>query len=306
MDANNTPAALGARFGIGRAITFDAGNGGLTRCRLAGAGGTAEIYLHGATVTSFVPVGGSEILYVSPKSKYEAGRAIRGGVPLVFPWFGFVTGKPECPQHGVARINSWEVVASDASADGSVMVSLRLVPSESIRKIWAHEFSMTFTVVVSGTGELLMSLTTENRGNAPWQFEDAMHTYFAVGDVRRVVVDGLEGVNYIDKFDNFVVKNQGKDPVMLTGPTDRVYLGVTADAVIHDPAGRAIRVKKSGSRCTVVWNPWEPNAAKMADLGPENWPGFICVEACNCAEHAIMLAAGASHTTKCAISVSRE
>jgi glucose-6-phosphate 1-epimerase len=308
-DPTTTPptlAALTTRFGIGKAITFDTGHGGLPRCKLSGTGGTAEIYLLGATLTSFIPTGGSELLFVSPKSKYEPGKAIRGGVPIIFPWFGTIPTKPELPQHGVARNAQWQVTSTDAAADGSVMITLTLTASDTTRKLWPNDFALTFTVIIAPTGELLMSLTTENRSQSPFVFEDALHTYFAVGDVRRVVVDGLENADYIDKFDNLTRKNQGKDPVLLTGPTDRVYLGVTAPAIIHDPAGRAIRVKKRGSRCTVVWNPWEPNAAKMADLGQENWPGFICIEACNCSEHAIHLAPGASHTTTCHVAVSRE
>lgn len=305
MDSQ-TPASLTTQFGIAKAVTFDAGQGGLTRCKLAGTGGTAEIYLLGATLTSFVPAGGTELLFVSPKSKYEPGKAIRGGVPIIFPWFGSVAAKPQLPQHGVARNAQWQVTATDAGANGGVMATLTLASTDTTKKLWPHDFALNFTVIITPAGELLMSLTTENRGPHPWPFEDALHTYFAVGDVRRVVVDGLENAQYIDKFDNLARKNQGKDPVLLTGPTDRVYLGVSAPAIIHDPAGRAIRVKKSGSRCTVVWNPWEPNAAKMADLGTENWPGFLCVEACNCAEHAIHLAPGAAHTTTCEIAVSRE
>ena len=151
-----------------------------------------------------------------------------------------------------------------------------------------------------------MALEVTNPGPDAFTFEEALHTYFAVRDVRNVTVTGLERTDYLDKVTGFDRKTQGSDPIRFTGETDRVYLNTTADCVIDDPgARRRIAIRKTGSDATVVWNPWIAKARAMPDFGDDEWPEMVCVETCNVNVHARTLAPGASHTMTAIIEVGK-
>ena len=284
-----------SRFGIPGVVTFDEGRGSLPRLTVTSDQATAELYFHGAHLTAFQPRGAKPLLFMSEKSNYVDGKPIRGGVPVIFPWFGPKAGSPESPMHGLVRTRSWELEACARQPDGSVRVAFGLSDA-------AWGLRMAFTLGRS----LEMELEVRALGQ-PLQFEEALHTYFAVGDVRQASVEGLAGVEYIDQADGFKRKPQGPEAIRIAGETDRVYLNTTSACVLRDPVlGRTITVEKENSATTVVWNPWIAKAKAMADFGDDEWPRMICVESANAGEAAVRLEPGQSHTLLVRITVSKE
>jgi glucose-6-phosphate 1-epimerase len=295
MTLTQSLGALNERFAVPRTVSFDAGAGGLTRAVVTTPAAEAHIYLHGAHVTHYRPAGQAPVLFLSPQSRFEPAKAIRGGVPIVFPWFGARAGHPSAPDHGFARISPWAVEAVDQAGDGVVSVVLALEPSEATRAMWAPDFRITARVEVGA--DLAMTLEVENRSAAPLSFEEALHTYLHVGGVERASISGLEGVSYLDKTDGFKRKTLGAEPFRLTAETDRVFLDTRGPHAVADPVlGRRLVVEKRGSGNTVVWNPWREKSAAMGDLGAEQWRSMLCVETANVGEGAVRLAPGARHS----------
>jgi glucose-6-phosphate 1-epimerase len=277
-------------------------SGSLPRLLVSSARGTGVVYFQGAHVASWQPpTERTPVLWTSERSLFEPGKPIRGGVPICFPWFGPNAGDPSAPMHGFARIRPWALVAADEAEDGTVTVELALTGRE-LSPAWPHAFRVTHRVRF-GTS-LRMDLVVHNPGPEAFTFEEALHSYFAVADVRHVAVGGLEGVEFVDKTDRFARKRQGAEPMRIAGETDRVYLDTRAACVIEDPDGRRrITVAKQNSDATVVWNPWVAKAKAMPDFGDEEWPAMLCVETCNVAGHARTLAPGESHVMTATIEV---
>jgi glucose-6-phosphate 1-epimerase len=296
MDLN----ALRDRFAIPGSVDLITANGGLPAVRITTPVATAEVYLHGAHVTKFVPVGETPVLFVSGRSLFADGKAIRGGVPVIFPWFGPHPTDPKIAAHGLVRARAWQLATADKKPDGSVAVRLTFSSDIRTRAVWPHEFELTYTVTVGRT--LGLELAVQNTGDAPFQFEEALHTYLTLADVRQAKVDGLAGRTYIDKTDKAARKVQTESPFGITGETDRVYLDTPDTVTVADPAGstadgrpRVLAVTKQNSAVTVVWNPWVAKAAALSDFGDDEWPGMICVETANAADSAVTLAAGQTH-----------
>lgn len=283
-------------------VVLEAGNGGLERVRVSGPRAEAEIYLQGGHVTRWQPRGAAPVLFLSGRAVYAPGKAIRGGVPIIFPWFGPHATDPTKPMHGFARSRPWRLAGSGPGADGAVVVEFALDDDAATRAVWPSPFALRYRVTVGE--KLTMELATTNSGGAPFRFEAALHTYLAVGDVERLALTGLEDTAYIDKVDAMTRKRHGADPLRLSGETDRVFLGTTARCVVSDPVlGRRLAVDKMGSATTVVWNPWSSKAPGIADLEPDGWRRMVCVESANAAEDAVTLAPGARHVLSATIGV---
>ena len=283
-------------------VVVDKGEGGLQRARVTGPRADAEVYLQGAHLTRWQPRGAQPVLFVASRAVYAPGKAIRGGVPLIFPWFGPHATDAGKPMHGFARSRPWRVTATDSAPDGTVTVELGLDDDEATRALWPHAFRARYRVRVGDT--LAMALEVVNTGRTPFTFEAALHTYLAVGDVRTAGVRGLEQTLFIDKVDGMTRKRHGAEPLVLTGETDRVFLGTRATCVVDDPAlHRRLHVDKTGSASTVVWNPWAAKCAAMADMGPDDWRSMICVETANAADDAVTVAPGARHEMTATIRV---
>ena len=138
-------------------------------------------------------------------------------------------------------------------------------------------------------------------------FEEALHTYFSVRDVRQVTIEGLESADYIDKMDAARIKPAAGQPIRFAEETDRVYFDTDAVCVLRDPGHRRrITVSKSGSLSTIVWNPWTAKAARMPDFGDREWPGMVCIESANVASNAVELNPGQHHQMQLKISVDAE
>jgi glucose-6-phosphate 1-epimerase len=240
---------------------------------------------------------------VSHRSPFAADKPIRGGVPLIFPWFGSRADHPESPAHGFARTAEWQVESLSEDGDGVVTAAFRLTADARTRTLWPYDFSLGYRVAIGRT--LTLTLEVENTSSEPFTFEDALHTYFAVADVRQTATSGLENAEYIDKTDAFLRKKQGPEPLRLTRETDRVFENTRQTCVLDDPGlHRRITVEKSGSQTTVVWNPWSAKAAAMTDFGDDDWPRMLCIETANTGANAITLAPGKTHSNRAVISVS--
>src|SRR6266576_2368940 len=100
---------LDRRFGIPGVAKVSAGNSGLPRVQIRCAFGSGEVYLHGAQVTSWKPAGHAEMLFMSTKSRWQEGQAIRGGIPICFPWFRAKVNDPQAPAHGFVRTRTWQL-----------------------------------------------------------------------------------------------------------------------------------------------------------------------------------------------------
>ena len=276
-------------------LHFEAGHGGLTKAVVATNVAAGEIYLHGAQVTSWQPAGHEPVLWMSRSSLFQPGKPIRGGVPICFPWFGPHASDPSAPAHGFARTALWEVTEAQTTVEGGISLSLQTR---------IDSFSVRFTVEFGSV--LQMTLMTEpGPGISIGQrFEDALHTYFSVSDVRNVSITGLEQVRYIDKVDGALEKPATGAVIEFTGETDRVYLNTAATCQLVDPGRkRTIAISKSGSQSTVVWNPWIAKSARMPDFGDHEWPEMVCIETANVGSNAIDLAPNTGHSTTVVIRV---
>jgi glucose-6-phosphate 1-epimerase len=282
--------------------TFETGPAGLTRALISTEAAEAEIYLQGAHLAHWKPRGHRPVLFMSLRSFFAPGKAIRGGVPVIFPWFGGRSdGKPG-PAHGFARTAAWSVQGYSLAGAGGVQIVLGLNADDASRALGFDHFSARFTVTIGDTLE--MALAVENSGSEPLKYEEALHTYFSISDIADVSISGLEGTTYIDKTDRFLRKTQPNEPIRIAKETDQVHLDTKADCTIHDPAwNRRILIGKTGSNSTVVWNPWIAKTAGMADMAPDEWKTMVCVETANAAENAVILGPGESHTLTTTISV---
>ncbi len=301
MPTNPMIESLNQKFARSGLVRFAAGQGGLVRAVITTPRADAHVYLHGAHVTHYQPKGQPDLLFVSDKSWFEAGKPIRGGIPICFPWFGNAGD----PAHGFARLVEWKVHEVVVTPEQDVMLTLELPTPKpaSGSSSWSLEARVLFHVSIGA--HLKLALEVTNTGEKPLKFEEALHTYFAVADIKRVSVQGLHGAEYLDKTLDFARKTQQADPLTFTAETDRVYFNTRATCHIHDPQSRSARritVAKQGSDDTVVWNPWSDRAKSMPDYGDEEWHRMLCIETANVRDHAIQLKPGETHTMRAELS----
>jgi len=291
---------LNDNFAIPGILTFQEGKGGLLCAQITTAACTATLYLHGAHLTHWQPEGQPPVIFLSDHSKFEAGKAIRGGIPLIFPWFGS-RADGTGPAHGFARTQVWDVAFAAISGD-DLHFTVTLGPTEESRNLGYDNFRVAYELIFGR--ELTLRLSVANQSTQPLHFEEGMHTYFHVSDVQNASLLGLADTEFLDKIDNFKRKRQIETALRLTGPTDRPYLNTEATVTLEDPGfTRRIVNAKQGSNTTVVWNPWSTLAATLPDLGNDEWPHFLCVETVNAADNAITLQPSEAHTMEARISI---
>jgi glucose-6-phosphate 1-epimerase len=291
MTTADAVAALNARFSIPGIATLVAGEGGLIRLDITNRHASASLYLHGAHVARFQPVGAAPVLWMSASSLFAADKPIRGGVPICWPWFGAHPSDQAKPAHGFVRLCPWTLVEIAQTAEGRTIATLELVDDVATRQLWPHAFRLLYQVTVGPALEL--DLRVDNPGDAPIVFAEALHTYLGVDDIRRTQVLGLAGTDYLDKVRD-LQRFSESGAVGFAGETDRVYLDTTATCTIADGSRRLV-VAKEGSRTTVVWNPWIAKAKAMRDFGDDEWTGMVCVETVNAFTQQISLPPGATH-----------
>lgn len=280
----NAAAALSSKFHIAGALDFADSGEGLVKALVTRGGMRGELVLQGAQVTGWQPAGTRPVIFLSPRAQLAPGKAIRGGIPVIFPWFGPHPSDPAKPQHGFARAAPWQLDGVDVSPE-SLTLELSLA---------CEGFALVYQV--SFGDELRLRLTARNTSRDRVMFEEALHSYFAVSAVERVSICGLDDRGFIDKTAGMARRPAAGAPLRLTAETDRVYLDVPDRLAIVDPGwNRRIAIEKRGASSTIVWNPWPDKAAAMSDLGADNWRGFVCVETGNVADNRIELATGAEH-----------
>lgn len=246
----------------------------------------------GAHAIAWTPPEQNAVLWLSPLASFEPGVAVRGGVPVVFPWFGAGPSGDRKPLHGFARTAQWrrESVANELAASGRLEVRHSLTEAGFDSAPFAAELATSFS-----PERFEVSLRVRNTGSSPFRYEEALHTYLAVSGIDRVRVDGLSGCGYLDRAEGAGADEIVQDgPVGFAGEVDRIYRH-SGDAVVIDPGwGREIHVGKQGSASTVVWNPGPTKGQALSDVGP-NWVDFVCIEAGNVREAAVELAPGEEH-----------
>ena len=279
-------------------VTLVKGGGDLPKISVKTDWSTAEIYLLGAHVVGFQKNGEPPLLFMSQASQFAVGTPIRGGVPIVFPWFGPREGRA---LHGFARVTEWEWEGTSVAPDSSVTLRFGL-PDSAARADGSPPTKVTFAVTVSD--KLTMELSVANpSGTESLSFENCLHTYFAIGDIAEVEITGLMGTTCIDRVGNVTQRVESADAIRINSETDRVYLDTTQTVEIHDLRHRRkIRVEKSGSASTVVWNPWVEKARNMPDFGDDEFKQMVCVESGNVAQNKITLAPGKSASLKVVLS----
>ncbi len=230
----------------------------------------AAIALHGAHLLSYQPQQQSEMIWMSEAAIFDGKAALRGGVPICWPWFGGLAA----PSHGFARTSEWQLVEHRENENG-VIVCLGLKDSEATRAIWPHAFTLRLWVEIGD--ELKMTLEMENTDTTPWQFSAALHTYLNIADIHTTSVTGM-GPSYIDKLQSNQVC-QGSETLTLTAGIDRIYTQPEAEIHVEDHNHqRTLQISNQGHNSAVLWNPWANGAAAMSDMTDDGYQTMLCVE----------------------------
>jgi len=237
-------------------------------------GATAEIHHHGAHVTSWRPSpDGEERLYLSGASEFGAGKAIRGGIPVIFPQFS--TEGP-LPRHGFARTTEWAVGGVGRASNGMAEAEFVLRDSEETRAIWDAAFLATVSVRVVGA-RLAVTLAVENVGETPFAFTAALHTYLRVSDTSDVQIIGLEGTRYRVSGSRTLIRDEGES-VVVGEYLERVYASAPPRIELQD-GKETMSIISEGFPDAVLWNPGKERAASVPDIEPGGERRFVCIEA---------------------------
>ncbi len=265
--------ALQAEFGLPGRVEIVAGHGGLPMVRLTHpSGARAVVYLHGAHITSFVPAGGREVFFVSRAALFAPEKAIRGGIPVIFPQF---SSQGPLPTHGFARTTPWALVGTGAT-DDRVTVTLRLAPTPASAALWPYDFRADYTLSLAAEA-LTVAVQVANQDARPFTFQAVLHTYFAVRDIAATRVHGLQGTTYLDSLRDEARETETPAAIAFAAETDRIYLA-TPDRLTIDDGMRAVQIVKSNMPDVVVWNPWDAKAQRLADFGDDEYLRMVCVE----------------------------
>ena len=258
----------------------------------------ARVALHGAHVMEWQPAGHDPVLYCSPKALLREGKAIRGGIPICWPWFNAHPTDPEKPAHGIARNRFWQLTGAQ-DGGGSVELRFELKADDATRALWQHEFHAIVEVRLGA--ELHVSLTSHNTGDTAFRETGALHSYLAVGDVGDVEIRGLDGATYLETAGGKRESCVQAGGVRIGGEVDRIYTSAAALAV-RDGA-RTIHLHKHGSASTIGWNPGPEKAAKLGDLPPDVFRRFVCVETANAPGAVVTVAPGSHHLLRSRIAL---
>jgi len=269
---------------------------GLVRLSIENQAAHAELYTQGAHLTAYQPKDQPDLLWVSDAERYEAGRAIRGGIPICWPWFGDHPSEETAPAHGLARTHIWDW---ELLAENDNRTDLRLwLDTDGTDPGFPHQARAELLVSVGDS--LILALTTQNLSNQPFQLSQALHSYFPITDLGKTAIAGLDGQFYHDKL-------TGQSATWPTGfrvdqEIDRIVLDRGEPLRLNRGDGHITRIKRQGSRSVVVWNPWVEKSKSLSNFNDDDYQQMLCLEAANAAEDARLLKAGHSHTLICEIS----
>ena len=284
-------AILNQRFGTPGRIAFRAGEAGLPIAALVNKAGSCEVSLYGGHVLGYRPTGHGPVLFLSKHSLFEPGKPIRGGVPICWPWFGPHPDDKAQPVHGFARLNQWELRATEYTSE-TTELRLALTDSELTRRVWPYAFELTLRVWLDD--KLNLELTTENRDARPFTFTQGFHPYFLVRDIAAVAVHGLANAPFVNRLTGEHGRQEGA--LVIGAETDRLYTPPEPRCALLD-AGlkRTLALAFSGTDKMVVWNPWIEKARAMKDFGDDEYTRMLCLEPANAGEAAVTLAPGQRH-----------
>jgi glucose-6-phosphate 1-epimerase len=297
-------AAMNDAWGhAGRVVVGISARGGLV-VTLSGPAGSAVVALQGAQLLDWTPRQHDPVIWLSPVERLGTGKAVRGGTPVCWPWFGAHPTDATKPAHGFVRTRMWALEGAGTTDTGAWLVlGMHTTPADSA--LWPHRASAQLRVTLDQ--HLGLSLTTTNEGDGPFTLSQALHTYFSIGDIAEIAVSGFDAEPFQDKLDGGR-RFQQVGRIGFPGEVDRIYdvHPTTGLATIHDPGlRRSITVRQTGSQSSVVWNPGPEKASRLADMGPEGWRKFVCVETTNAGDDVRVLDVGATHTITATYTVAR-
>lgn len=259
----------------------------------------ARIALHGAHVIDFQPTGHAPVIYTSPDAIYTEGKAIRGGIPICWPWFSGHPENPTLPAHGLARYRFWKLTGSRTTPDFTEL-TFTFDTSDVPADLWPHKTIAELRIRLGK--DLHLELTSTNHSNVVITIGGALHSYFHISSIHNVHLDGLDQVSYCSTTSPEFMTQSG--PIRIESEVDRIYYPSNQTVEIHDPSlNRRIRIEKSGSQSTIVWNPWIENSKAFADLPDDGYLNFVCIETANALGDVYQLAPSASHTLSTTISI---
>jgi glucose-6-phosphate 1-epimerase len=245
----------------------------------------AKVALQGAHLFHYERIGSDALLWVSKRAYFEEGKAIRGGIPVCWPWFGPNEEDSSLPQHGFARVSKWKVTEQQELKSGGTMVVLEL------ERAWEYLYTLSLKIIVAES--LQLSLTTTNLDTGAFEITSALHSYYTVSDISDMLLSGLDGCSYFDQLDSASSIQEGD--VRIDAEVDRIYDTPIGTLTIEDKQ-REVRIVTEGSNSTVVWNPWIDKAASMKDMHEEAYREFVCVETANTRHDRRIVKPGMSHT----------
>ena len=284
---------LNEKYSIPGLIEFVDNDQGALVARVETSKGTMEVAHQGAQLLFWTPKGQVPVIWLSPQAKFKSGKSLRGGSPVCWPWFGSHPENNSLPSHGFARNLKWRVLETSQLGD-AVRITMIFEAGEEQQKYWPHLAELTLSITM---GEALeMALTTHNTGKTQFTISQALHTYFNVGDIAKIRLEGLDGKEYIDKVDGETLRQQ-HGVITIDREVDRIYLDCAEDLVIVDEVlKRRVRIARQGSNSVVVWNPWVEKGAAFGDMGEEGYRNMLCVETTNAAKDTVTLKPGESFT----------
>lgn len=291
MSQENSPS-FGAVPGVTRTVEH-----GLPAVRIETAAASGLVFLQGAHIAAWAPAGvtSGSIIWMSENAIYAPGKALRGGVPICFPWFGPHPEHKQYPAHGFARTREFTYDGARLSDASGVELKFTLYSDEQTLALFPYAFCAELRVTFGAT--LRIEFTVTNRDSKSFSFEEALHSYFSVANVERAALLGLQGASYLDKVSGMAEFTEQAAELAFSGETDRVYESA-ATCIIVDRARtpeREIQIEKSNSGATVVWNPWAEKAAQMSDVGASAWRRMLCVESANVGRSQVSLSPRNTH-----------
>lgn len=291
----NTLDELNSKFAASNHLRFTQLADGIVVAEIDNPLATATISLYGGHIAAWRPKHQvAPVLWLSKRVKFVPGKAIRGGVPICWPWFGAHPSDKKLPGHGYARISPWEVASVSTLSSGATEITLTLLGSDLSSAQWLNMVRLSVRITVGDALEV--ALTTANDSEQEIVLTEGLHTYFQVSDIANIRVLGLDGCEYVDLTSENIRRRQAGS-VMFDGELGRIYVNTRATCVIEDPSlNRRIRIEKSGSLSTAVWNPGAITAGKMDDLGSDGWCDMVCVESANAVGNQVAVSPSASHT----------
>ncbi|SDX19512.1 glucose-6-phosphate 1-epimerase [Pseudomonas syringae] len=267
--------------------------------------GEAELLVaqQGAHILSYQLAGQPPLVWLNEEAVFKKGKPIRAGIPICWPWFGNLERNPESVQamrqssepakaHGEVRALDWELLGIGEDGD-ALLVEFVLPQAEGHLPGWPHTVALKLSIRLDHA--LNVSLVSYNCGAEPVTFSQALHTYFAVSDVRQISVEGLDGLSYIDTLENWEEREQAGD-LTFTGETDRIYKDTPGVLSIVDPEWqRRIHIRSTGSESAILWNPWIEKTGKFTDMAADGWQHMVCVETANVLDDVVTLAPDQMH-----------